>query len=168
MDEGRGEVAPRLPVGELGQGRVKGQLVEDRQADGVESVDGQTGDDHHQGQRPRLMEEVGDRVAHPLAVVDAGIGSAGQPGGLHVAGVARLGQEALHFLLGLGEALLVRQPDGDPQLRLGQLARDAEGGEVVHQRLGHAGVVEHQQLDHASPAWIGNSLRHASKPPSRL
>ena len=82
-------------------------------------------------------------------------------------------------LPGLREALLVRQPDRDAELGLGQLARDAEGGEVIHQRLGHAGVTQYQQLDHAgrggvarpchaSPAWIGNSLRQASKPPSRL
>ena len=147
---------------------MEGQLIEDRQTDGIEPVDGQTGDDHHQGQRPGLMQEVGDRVGHPLAVVDAGIGSAGLPGGFHVAGVGRLGQEAFHLQLGLGEALFVRQPDRDAKLGLGQLARDAEGGEIVHQCLGHAGIVEHQQLDHASPAWIGNSLRHASKPPSRL
>ncbi|MNO88264.1 hypothetical protein D3C76_797050 [compost metagenome] len=179
VDKGRGDVAPGLPVGELGQGGVERQLVEDGQAYGVEGIDGQAGDDDHQGQGARLMEEVGDRIRHPLAVVDAGIRPAGLPGGLHVAGVIGLGEEALHLLLGLGEALLVRQPDRDAELGLGQLARDAQGGEVIHQRLGHAGVPQHQQLDHAgrggvprpchaSPAWIGNSLRQASKPPSRL
>ncbi len=132
VDKGRGKVAPRLPVGELGQGRVERQLIEDRQADGVESVDGQAGDDDHQSQRAGLMEEIGDRIRHPLAVVDARISPAGLPGGLHVTGVGRLGQETLHLLLGLGEALLVRQPDRDTKLGLGQLARDAQGGEIVH------------------------------------
>ena len=179
VDEGRGDVTPGLPVGELGQGGVEGELVEDGQADGIQGIDGQAGDDDHQGQGARLMEKVGNRIRHPLAVVDAGVGPARLPGGFHVAGMIGLGQEALHLLLGLGEAPLVRQPDRDAELGLGQLARDAQGGEVIHQRLGHAGVAQHQQLDHAgrggvsclrhaSPAWIGNSLRQASKPPSRL
>ena len=44
--------------------------------------------------------------------------------------------------------------------------------EIIHQRLGHAGVAQHQQLDHAgrgttrlchaSPAWMG-LLRQASR-----
>ncbi len=168
VDEGRGKVAPRLPVGELGQRRVEGQFVVDGQADGIDAVDGETGDDHHQRQWPRLMEEIGDGIRHPLAVVDAGIGPAGLPGGFHIARVVRLGEEAFHLQLGLGEALLVSQPDGDPQLGLGQLAGDPQRRQIVHQRLRHAGVVEHQQLDHASPASMGNSRRHASKPPSRL
>ena len=116
VDEGRGDVAPGLPVGELGQGGVEGELVEDGQADGIQSVDGQAGDDDHQGQRARLVEEIGDRIRHPLAVVDPGIGMAGLPGGLHVAGVIGFAQEALDLLLGLGEAPFVCQPDRDAKL----------------------------------------------------
>ncbi|VXA88657.1 hypothetical protein AERO8C_70285 [Aeromonas veronii] len=104
VDQGGGEIAPRLPVGELGQRRVECQLIKNGQADGLDPVDGETGDDDHQRQWPRLMEEVGDGIRHPLAVVDAGIGAAGLPGGFHIARVARLGQKALHLQLGLSEA----------------------------------------------------------------